>query len=49
MYCHERDAGCLEGSPERVGESHGDRTLDPLSRPQSLRLESEASPDLVTK
>ena len=47
MYCQEGGAAWLEGAPERVGELHGDGTWDPLSRPQSLRLDSEASPGLV--
>lgn len=45
MYCQEGVAAWLEGSPKRLGELHG----DPLSRPQSLRLDSRASHGQVTK
>lgn len=49
MYCQEGCAAWLEGAPERVGELHREETQDPLSRHQSLRLESEMSPGLVTE
>lgn len=49
MYCQEGCAAWLKGSQERAGELHGDGTQDPLSRHQSLALESEASPGLGTK
>lgn len=48
MYCQEEGAAWLEGSPDRIGEAHGDGARDPVSS-VSLRLESEASPGLVSK